>query len=388
MKCICALFSLAFSATNLYAAENVEIRLETHGSCSPAIGINHGQVTINCNSKELETKFRTLPDLSNYNNNISQLVSLRNDVTTLNLTLQRMRNSYALETSTIDNLKKSLDILSKEYQTLKRVHVGFRLQLVNKLASMDEIYQNKSTGSVSIMSRAMAESVLDQQFERYYKILILDIDSKIRDNQLEISNLGSRVALLESDVSFLMNAFLEGKLEDNKGFLGISIGGHYLTESWQPSLSIEYELLLPNTEFFGSKGAVLFDLTWLDWQESETFQTLPDAPSAVVENDRESIILSLGGRLYIYSWSLSTHTYVGGLIGQTIEGKDDFFYFGLSLGTEYSTKNRRIAFEFRWEYMPDIDSETVDFNPLGSAEITKNENSEDGYFLGVRISFR
>jgi hypothetical protein len=218
--------------------------------------------------------------------------------------------------------------------------------------------------------------------------MLLDMDKYLHENSLELEKLSSRFFALESDVSFLMTAFLDGKLEESKGFLGVSLGGRYLTDSWQPSLSIEYELLLSKIALIPWINSLFFDLTWLDWRESNSFQTLPGAAPSQMDIDRESTIFSLGGRLYPFSFSPNVHTYTGALIGHTIDDDQDFFYYAISIGVEHATSDRRVSVELRYDYFPDIERETVEFNPFGSSVVRQTEDSENGTYLGLRVSFR
>lgn len=68
------LFMLMLVSCRAQAEKPVEINVATNAKCSPAVGINYGYVTVNCNDPKLEERLRSLPDLANYNLNMAQLV--------------------------------------------------------------------------------------------------------------------------------------------------------------------------------------------------------------------------------------------------------------------------------------------------------------------------
>jgi regulator of replication initiation timing len=369
-------------------ASNVEIQLTTNAKCSPAIGTNNGTVIINCTNKDLEKKFSQLPDLTNYNKSMTQLQSLSSEAKIMGNRLKNLKNNYSVNTSTINSLRNNLNRLEGEYLSLRKSNENLRTKLANTLANSPEITQEDINNSASRISHSIAESVVDQQLQKYSRTVIFDIDNKLTENRKEFGKLSQRVDALEHDVSFLMTQFLDGNLQNNEGFFGISIGGHYLTEDWQPSLDLEYELLLPKFKIIDSHGSILIDLTWIDWKESQSFQTLPGADPITVDINRSSALLSLGSRLFITNWTSNSHSYIGALFGHTISGEEDSYYYSLSLGIEYFLVSRRIAFELRWENFSDIEREVSTFNPLGNASTTKTSESESGYYAGLRISFR
>ena len=362
--------------------------MSTNAPCSPAIGINYGNVSVNCTDPVLEAKVRSLPDLSDYNTNMSQLAKLGEDAKNIEEKLHQMELDTHANSEDVDQLSERLSLAEAQYSRLYQQHSQLSSQLASALAQIPEIIQTEISTSTLGINASIAESILDQQFQKYSKNIFFKVDNRLNSQRNRLDNLERRVDALENDVSFLMREYLDGRLQKNVGFFGLSIGGLYISEEWQSRIGIEYELLIPKAPIIGSRGSVYIELAKLDWTEARQYQTLPGIDSIDVVDDHKLTLLNLGSRLFIPGWTEDLRSYLGVSFGHTLAGDEDTFNYGIGIGTEYFRSGTRVAFEVRWEGFSNIEREEITFNPLGNASVTTISESRSGWYAGVKIAFR
>jgi len=361
--------------------------LTTNAACSPAIGINNGQVTLNCADPEIAARVRSLPDLSDYNSNMLQLEDLRGQAEQIEKKLYQLEIDSNAKSKDIARLQEQLTLAESKFSTLYQQHVQLSTELAAELSRIPEIVEAQIDATEVRINSAIAESVIDQQIQKYTNNIFFKLDNKLNDQRSRIDNLEKRVVALENDVSFLMGEYLEGRLQKNVGFFGLSVGGLYISKEWQSRIGLEYELLMPKAPIIGSRGSVYFEFAKLDWTESTKYQTLPGVDPIEVVDNHNLNILNLGSRIFFHEWSKDLHSYFGVSFGHSISSDEDTFNTGVGIGTELFRSGTRIALEARWEWFSNIEREEISFNPIGDALITTISESRDGWYLGLKIAF-
>lgn len=383
-----SLFLLLIFFNSVYAEEEVNIKLSTSAACSPAIGINNGKVVINCTDPELEAKVRSLPDLSDYNANMSQLAELGKESSIFEEKLYQLENDSRASSADINQLRDQHRLAEAQYTELYQQHVQLSSQLASVLARFPEIVEEKIYTTTPEISASLAESIFDQQFQKHTKSIFFKVDNRLNSQRNRLDNLESRIYALENDVSFLMNEYLNGRLQNYVGFFGLSVGGLYISEEWQSRIGIEYELLLPKALILDSRGSVYIEFAKLDWTEAQEYQILPGIDPISVVDSHKLNLLNLGSRLFFHGWSDDLQSYLVASFGHSIASDEDTFSYSIGIGTEYFRPSTRVAFEVRWEGFSDISHEEIIFNPLGDASITTISESRDGWYAGIKIAFR
>jgi len=383
-----SLFLLLIFFSSVYAEEQVNIKLTTSAVCSPAIGINNGKVVINCTDPELEAKVRSLPDLSGYNANMSQLAELGKESSIFEEKLYQLENDSQTSTADINQLRDQHRLAEVQYTELYQQHVQLSSQLASVLARLPEIVEEEISTTIPEISASLVESIYDQQFQKHTKSFFFKVDNRLNSQSNRLDNLETRVYALESDVSFLMNEYLNGRLQNHVGFFGLSVGGLYISEEWQSRIGIEYELLLPKSKILGSLGTVYIELAKLDWTETQEYLTLSGIEPISVVDKHKLNLLNVGSRLFFHGWSDDLQSYLVASFGHSIASNEDTFSYSIGIGTEYFRSSTRVSFEVRWEGFSNISHEEITFNPLGDASIATISESRDGWYAGIKIAFQ
>ncbi len=379
MKTWVYFIALFLACNSVYAYESVNIKVSATAPCSTAIGINHGKVIINCIDPDLAAKIRALPELSAFNANMSQLEKLAKSADTFRVRLNHMERDMIANTKAVGQLGESLRNSESQYSRIYQRHMQLSSHLAGELARLPEIVG----GEIS----KFAEPFLHHHLQKHTKDIFFEVDEKLDKLRNRLVLVEHRVDSLENDVSFLMGEYLNGQLQNSVAFFGLSIGGLNIADEWQSRFGIEYELLLPTVQIFGSRTSVYIELAKLDWKEEQQRQTLPGVKPIEIVDNHEINLLILGGRLFALGWSENLHSYIGLSFGHSFSGDEDTYTYGIGFGTEYFRAGARVAFEFRWEGFSDVEREEIIFNPLGDASITTVTESTDGWYAGIKIAF-
>jgi len=319
---------------------------------------------------------------------MAQLGSLRTKANNMSARLQALQNDSQVTAENVNSLRGMLRETEAQFSDLWRQHESLRAQLADVLARLPEIVQGEINAAVPAISASVAQSVFDQQFQKFSQSLYYDVDHALKSFRGDLDNLKERVDALQNDVSFLMKEFLAGRLTENVGFFGLSIGGDYLASAWQPRVGVEYEMLLPTSPLFNKSGSVFVELARINWKETRDYPTLPGLDPIKIQDNNDLMLLLIGGRVFIQGWNNELQPYIGVAYGHSVAGKENTYSQNFAIGTEYFRQATRVAFEIRWDYFSKIERTEATFNPFGSASVKSFSEERNAWYAGIKIAFR
>ena len=132
------------------------------------------------------------------------------------------------------------------------------------------------------VNRATGERALAAVASSLYS----EINTELQWLDSRITNVERRVDLLQSNVALLMKQYLDVELKDTFAFIGINLGGARAGDDWVRWGTLEYDWLVPKTEFFQKSGSIFLEAGYIDWQEEYSFPTLPGEPYKTIAEDK------------------------------------------------------------------------------------------------------
>lgn len=351
-----------FKAVALCAVYSAKLaysqNLSTHGSCSPIINGNAGTISVRCTISGVEARvLEALKQELQATANTLRVVNQANTEASKSILAFKAENSINKDRLTA--IEKNLNLTRSR---LEGEHNQAKFQLERLKQRLDDI---------------AAETKLDGDFAR---ALIADVsdslDIQIEKQELKLSTLSAtvaehsiRITALEKDVSFLMDRFSTGGLEEGVFLLGSKVG----TGSLPQASFVEAALELDYLTTYSLQGkwplAATFSFGRIQSSYEKAYPTFSGAPSVTNHFSNSSNYMVLAGKVILQPIAHRIYPFLGlSLTYYNPAAKESRQTLGLGLagGLDWAIASSRFSVELSFRQIP-APSYHFTFNPYGSS---------------------